>query len=183
MSRRRPVAPRAIALAMCSILVPLVASPARAQEPTPTTAEMPFVRPTRPPTPVPGEVEIRRDGDRYHLVVKDAPRMQILRELGSVAGFEVFAGKLQPHRMTFESKSVTLQQAIERAAEGVPFFLVFEYDEKDKAHSLRRVLVGENADRRARMAEMLRKRLAEERASRTAAPSATPTMERSKSVK
>jgi hypothetical protein len=180
LSRRRP-ARRAIALAVCVILAPLVARPAGAQEATPTPAPTPFIRPTRPPTPVPGEVEIRRDGDRYNLVVKDAPRMQVLRELGAVAGFEAFPGRLQPHRMTFESKGVTLQQAIERASEGVPFFLVFEYDQKRKAHSLKRVLVGENADRRARMMEMLRKQMAEEKARRAGAPVATPTVERTKS--
>lgn len=99
----------------------------------------------QPALPPAGQFRVRIHAGEVTLLANRVPRLRLLRELASEAGFEVAMGAVgQPSgSVTLRAVKVPLERALARLLKGVPYALHYEADTEGEEATLVRVALGE----------------------------------------
>ena len=111
-------------------------------------------QPAQPPQPPAGQFRVRIHAGEVTLLANRVPRLRLLQELASAAGFEVESGAVgQPSgSVTLRAVKVPLERALARLLEGVPYALHYEPEAEGQEASLVRLTFGA-LDTREELAE------------------------------
>ena len=102
----------------------------------------------------PNAVQASIDRDKVTLTAKQAPRLQVLRKVGELAGFEIVHGNLIPAKLDLKISGEPVVETIAKISQDVPYWLEYQYDKASASHKLKRVLIGDKATRRAFFADL-----------------------------
>ncbi len=129
---------------------------APAQEPATETT---IKAPASAPLPAPGQMRVEISDLGVTVLANEAPRIELLQELASAAGFELVLGKLsgnEPETVNVYAINVSLTDALLRTLAGLPFGLVFGVDPEEGSSVLQVVRLGASQGRNMGQARSMR---------------------------